>query len=159
MALLNRIESQAIALRETPPPAPFLQISSTAPTITLPMERPLHTPPLKPQLDDTVAEADDDLSINSEALFAQHFIDQAALRTHLRQALQIRPQITLHELLEEHPLQQGLAELVSWLSIASDDPHHIFDESEHEILQWQDAQGERRSVKLPRVIYSRTPII
>ena len=123
------------------------------------MERPLHTPPLKPQLDDTVAEADDDLSINSEALFAQHFIDQAALRTHLRQALQIRPQITLHELLEEHPLQQGLAELVSWLSIASDDPHHIFDESEHEILQWQDAQGERRSVKLPRVIYSRTPII
>ena len=40
--------------------------------------------------------------------------------SHVRQALQQRAQVTLAELLASQPLQQGLAELVAYLSLAAE---------------------------------------
>ncbi|MEO7558087.1 MAG: DUF3375 family protein, partial [Gammaproteobacteria bacterium] len=110
--------------------------------------------PLKPRIADQII-ADGDGKIDADALFDQVVLDKARLAAHVRQALQVREQITLAELLDEQPLEQGLAELVAYLSLACDDSKALFDETHYDYVRWLDAQGVIRSARLPRVIFNR----
>ncbi|HIJ31151.1 MAG TPA: DUF3375 family protein, partial [Gammaproteobacteria bacterium] len=154
MALLHQIESRALKLRESPPKELLMEVDAASPDIQLPMERPLYTPPLKPKLDDTILTGEETL-LDSSVLFEQQYIDQERLLAQLQQALQLESQVTLQSLLQQNPLQQGLAELIGWLSIAGSDPKHLFDETQIELLKWEDEQGVVRRVEIPRVIYNR----
>lgn len=154
MQVLHEIEAHALALRESMPEGVFMEVDDVAPTIALPMERPLFSPPLKPRITDQVITDGDD-KVVANALFDQVVLDKARLVAHVRQALQMREQITLAELLSEHPLEQGLAELVAYLSLAGDDSKALFDEAHRDTVQWCDAQGMSRSASLPRVIFNR----
>ena len=154
MQVLHEIEAHALAVRETMPQGAFMEIDDAAPAIELPMDRPLFTPPHKPQIADQVIAGGDD-QLAADALFDQVVLDKARLAAHVRQALQVREQITLTELLNEYPLEQGLAELVAYLSLAGDDSKALFDEAHVDTVQWRDAQGVARSASLPRVIFNR----
>ena len=82
-------------------------------------------------------------------------IDTARLASEIRRALQLHPQVTLTELIEHCPLEQGLAELLAWLALASGDHKTLFDENHRDTLHWTDSEGRQRSVHLPRVIFNR----
>jgi hypothetical protein len=154
MQVLHEIETHALALREDMPEGMFMEIDDVAPVIELPMERPLYSPPLKPRITAQVIDGGED-NVAADALFDQVVLDRARLAAHLRHALQVREQITLAELLDEHPLEQGLAELVAYLSLAGDDSKALFDEAHYDSVQWHDARGIVRSASLPRVIFNR----
>jgi hypothetical protein len=154
MDLLHGIEAHALALRDAMPQGEFTTIADTAASIELPMERPLHRPPQRPQIVDRVPEAGE-VALDAGALFSQVVIDKARLARHVRQALQNRSQITLRELVERHPLQQGLAELVAYLQIAGERPRTAFDEGTREPVCWQTADGGWKRAELPRVIFTR----
>ncbi len=158
MDLLHGIESKALALRGTPPPGTVMEVSQPGTDIELPMERPLFTPATRPVIARLVLQAGDE-DIDAAALFEQVVVDKARLSRHIRQALQDRSQVTLHELLSRQPLQQGLAELVAYLQIASDDFRTVVDEAMPEPILWQavtvDGEPMTRSARLPRVIFIR----
>lgn len=154
MDILHAIEAQALAVRAAMPAGDFMQIADTAAGIELPMERPLHTPPMKPSIANVRLEAGD-AEMDAAALFSQFVIDKAELARHVRQALQRRPQVTLRELLETHPLQQGLAELVAYLQLASEQAGTAVDEDVTEAVAWRTPDGRRKQAWLPRVIFSR----
>ncbi|MEP7056758.1 MAG: DUF3375 domain-containing protein [Caldimonas sp.] len=154
MDILRGIEAAALALRETPPAGDFMSIADTAASIELPMERPLHAPPLKPAIANPRLEAGDE-ELDAGALFSQFVIDKAALAQHLRQALQQRSQVTLRELVEARPLQQGLAELLAYLQLAAEPGAAAIDEDVEETVTWQAQGGHWKRVRLPRVIFSR----
>lgn len=154
MDLLHGIEAHAVTLRDAMPQGEFTRIADTAAGIELPMERPLYRPAQRPQIADRVPEAGE-VALDAGALFSQVVIDKARLARHLRQALQDRPQITLRELLDRHPLQQGLAELVAYLQLAGDRPRTVFDEASSEPVRWQTADGGWKMAELPRVIFVR----
>lgn len=154
MQVLHEIETHALALRENMPEEMFMEIDGIAPAIELPMERPLYSPPLKPRISAQAIIGGED-NVDADALFDQVVLDKARLAAHLRQALQVREQITLAELLDEHPLEQGLAELVAYLSLAGDDSKALFDEAHSDTVRWDDTQGVFRSASLPRVIFNR----
>ena len=63
--------------------------------------------------------------------------------------------MTLRALVHAHPLEHGLAELVTYLQIAADDTKTVFDETQLETVLWQDTQGSWKSAGLPRVIFVR----
>ncbi|MGQ0592801.1 MAG: DUF3375 domain-containing protein [Gammaproteobacteria bacterium] len=154
MEILHGIEGHALALRASPPGGDFMEIDDTAPSVELPMERPLYTPPLKPSITaGTVEMGEEDL--DTDALFSQVVIDKAQLASRVRQMLQTRSQITLCELVEAHPLDHGLAEIVAYLTLASEDKKVVFDEAIRERLSWQDAEDRWRAAELPRVIFVR----
>jgi hypothetical protein len=92
-------------------------------------------------------------------LFSQVVIDKAALSQHIRRALQGAPQVTLRELCERQPLQQGLAELVAYLELADAGFKSTIDESAEDIIVWRgvdlDGQEQTRQARLPRVIFVR----
>ena len=154
MDILRGIEAGALAVRVQPPAGDFMHIADTAPGIELPMERPLHAPPLKlALLSAAIAVGDEDL--DAAALYSQFIVDKAALAQHVRQSLQQRSQVTLAELLNTRPLQQGLAELVAYLSLAVEPGRALIDDTVEDRVVWRARGGQPKSATLPRVIFSR----
>lgn len=158
MDLLRDIESHALSVRDNPPPGEIMSLEQTAAAIEVPLERPLYTPPIKPLIADRDLAAGDD-DIDDSALYGQIVIDEARLAQQIRQSLQNRSQVTLRDVCLNHPLQQGLAELVAYLKIASEDPKAYVDEEVSDAILWQsvqaDGETQERRAELPRVIFVR----
>jgi hypothetical protein len=154
MDILHNIESQALQLRSTPPQGNFTSIIEIAASVELPMERPLHSPAHKPIIADIELEPGDQ-DVDAGVLFTQIVIDKARLRSQLHHALQERSRITLRELLDLHPLTQGLAELIAYLEIAAETAKSTTDEQVTEQVYWQTTSGRLRQASLPRVIFLR----
>ncbi|MGH8807467.1 MAG: DUF3375 domain-containing protein [Noviherbaspirillum sp.] len=158
MDILHGIEAKALALRDAQPAGDVMHVADTAAGIELPMERPLYTPPMKPRIADIALEAGD-VQVDAAALFSQVVIDKAALSRHVRQALQQRSQISLSELCDARPLQEGLAELVAYLQLADDSFKAVVDEETSDLIVWKslDQNGDSRmkQARLPRVIFVR----
>jgi len=140
MDILHGIEGRALALRSAAPAAlrlpDFMQIDQISSGIELPLERPLYQPPLQTVLT-RVALQMGDQAVDAQALFSQVRVDKAALAGHVRKSLQTRRQVTLAELLQSRPLQQGLGELVAYLQLASESPNTVVDESVQDTVAWQ----------------------
>lgn len=158
MDILHGIEAKTLALRESPPPGEVMSIADTAADIELPMERPLYTPAIKPLIADIELESGD-AEVDAAVLYSQIVIDKAQLVRHIRHALQDRSQVTLRELCEMQPLQQGLAELVAYLQLAGDTFKTVVDEEVTEAIAWSregpDGQEHAKRARLPRVIFVR----
>ena len=158
MDLLRSIESRSLALRESPPAGDVMTIAEAAADIELPFERPLHAPPLKAVIAERALQAGDD-DVDPAALYGQVVVDKARLDRHVRQVLQSRTQVTLRELIDGQPLEQGLAELVTYLQLGSEAYEAVVDESVTDLIAWQavahDGATVRRAARLPRVIFVR----
>lgn len=152
--IIRHIEQHALAVRDEAPAGPFAAIDALAPDIDLPMERPLFTPPFKPRIAETrLVEGEKD--VPADALLDQVYVDKARLESHVRRALQARSQISLAELVELYPLEQGLAELVAYLSVAVDDDKAVIDDARRQTLVWNDPARGQREATLPLVVFTR----
>lgn len=155
MEILRSIETSALALRETPRPDLAGEIDATAPRVVLPMERPLYAPAEKvPLASEGITAAEED--VDSSLLFEQIHVDAERLSRGVRRALHRRAQIGLCELLDQEPLEQGLAELVTYLSLSDATFRVVFDESANERIRWHDDDGAERVATIPRVTFART---
>ncbi len=164
--LLHGIESKALSLRATASVDATMHIDAMGANVELPLERPLFTPSVKQRLADLALLAGED-GIDTARLFDQIVLDKARLRLAVQRALRRQPQITLRELLDAEPLQQGLAELVAYLELAHagdgsgalDGMRALVDEAVEEPIRWKarSAAGEAvtREARLPRVIFTR----
>jgi flagellar motility protein MotE (MotC chaperone) len=139
MEILREIEIKALTVRDDPPRDAFMELDDIAPDISLVMDRPLFTPPHKPVIDDSVSfSALED--IPADALFDCVFVDKERLAAHIRRALQRRDQVSLSEIVEANPLEHGLAELIAYLALASEDPGAVIDDRNRQTLVWTDAR-------------------
>ncbi len=152
MEILRELERHAIAVRDAPPQT-LVALDEPAPKVELPMDRPLFSVPLTAVLDSARPE-DQDADIDPSALFEQVYIDRERLRARMRRALQTRRSVTLAELLEEAPLEQGLAELIAWLSLATGEGLGVIDEGRSHTVEWTDDSGRQRRATLPVVIFT-----
>lgn len=154
MQTIRAIEQGALAVRHAEPEGTFMELCEPAPAIELPMERPLFSPPWKPSIADQILAAGSD-DVPTDVLYQQVYVDKTELLAHIRRALQTRPQISLGEIVETRPLEQGLAEIVAYLSIAADDSHALIDDEQKQTLTWTDATGRERQATVPLVVYCR----
>jgi flagellar motility protein MotE (MotC chaperone) len=158
MDILHGIETKALALRDSAPAGEVMDIAEAAAAVELPMERPLHAPSQKPAIASVTLQAGD-VDVDAAALYTQIRVDKARLARHIRQALQLRAQVSLCELLEQQPLRQGLAELTVYLQLAGGDFSATVDEDVIETVHWEALSGAgepvRRTATLPRVLFVR----
>jgi hypothetical protein len=153
MELLRHIEGAALQMRDTSP-AFTVEIDATAPAVALPMERPLYAPVTRTRIDSSV-EIGEDVA-DASGLFDHVHVDRARLAGGVRRALRRRVSVGLAEIVREQPLEQGLAELVAYLSLRDGAFAVAFDEEVRERVSWLDRSGEIRVVSLPRVIFVRS---
>jgi hypothetical protein len=153
MQLIREVEQIALSMRESAPDRPIIELDETAPDIDLTMDRPMFEPPLKSKIDDVALAGDEDIPY--DALFNSVYVDKDRLAANIRQALQSRSQISLDELVQSHPLEQGLAELVTYFSLAAEDGDAIIDDTQRKMLTWTDQNEHSRQATLPLVIFCR----
>ncbi|WP_207389927.1 DUF3375 domain-containing protein [Phytopseudomonas daroniae] len=154
MHLLRDIEGSALDLRERPPSDDPIELDALVPHLTLALDRPLYSPPLKPKIDTQIlleGEAQDDAS----ALFEQNPVDKTRLQAQIRQALRSQARISLAELLQHYPLRQGLAELVAYLDLAAADKRSVFDDNQPQLVTWQSESGLERRASIPLIVFSQ----
>jgi hypothetical protein len=154
MQLIRGIEQSALAVRAHPPEGAFAELDEPAPRIDLPMERPLFSVPLRPNITARPSLAGGE-EIPDGALYNQAFVDREALSQRIRSALQQRTQVTLAEVVAAYPLEHGLAELIAYLGLASEDRRTQIDERRTEAIAWVDREGRSRKATLPVVVFSR----
>jgi hypothetical protein len=129
-----------------------MELDEPGPSVELSMERPLFSPPVRPVIRRQALDVGD-AELSTDLLFEQFYVDRDRLRARLRRALQTRRQISLAELLEAEPLEQGLAELIAWLSLATGEGRGVIDESRPQTVRWIDAGGRAREATLAAVIF------
>lgn len=154
MEILSHIKSHASATMAHPPQDLNMHMDDIKVDFTLPMERPLYQPPLQSVIKAVQLEVGEE-NADAEALFSQVVVDKGRLKHSLAQALQENTQISLAALLRSHPLQHGLAELVIWLQLASEQSRCVIDEDKQETIQWQTAEGLVKQATLPHVLFVR----
>jgi len=153
MDLLHQIESGGLEIREIPPKGNFMELSDASVSIELPMERPLFRPPLKSVIEDVELESGEP-DVNSSLLFEQIVVDRGELQRHIANSLQSNSQVNLAEVIAQHPLRHGLAELVVYIQMACESPYASVDEETLEWIEWSTQHGRRRA-QMPRVLFVR----
>jgi hypothetical protein len=152
--VLRSIEGHALQLREAGNVTVAIELDALSPAIRLPLERPLYSPVKKARLSsDTVRDADEET--DPAVLFEQVYVDPEPLRGGVRQALRSQPQVGLAELVARYPLKQGVAELVTYLSLQDEAFAIVYDEQHRDLITWSAADGRERAATLPRVTYAR----
>ena len=153
--LLRSIEAKAVAVRHLQDSALTMELDDTGTSVGLPMERPMHRRPVEMALESTDVTAGSE-EFDSAALLSQVYIDRARLTGTVWEALGPLEQVGLRAVVADTPLQQGLAELIGYLSLAEPGLAVVFDEEQREQLCWstQDEEVER-AADLPRVTFTR----
>lgn len=152
MTIIQDIEQNALAIRENPPKNLVMPLNESSPKVELPMDRPLFTPPIKPYIMQQSLE-EGDANVSTDILFEQFYVDKNRLRTQIRKALQSHNQISLSQLLDIHPIEQGLAEIIAYFNLATDEAMGIIDEKHTQTIVWNDTDGQTCQAALPTVIF------
>jgi hypothetical protein len=152
--ILRSIEAHALAVRDAGPRI-TTEIDDTSVTVVLPMERPLYAPREASSVDSTNVQAGE-ADFDATLIFEQVHVDPARMAESVRRSLQHRSQISLPEVVDAFPLEEGLAELVTYLNL--DDPSFdvVFDDSVSERVSWTDQSGRRRAARVPGVTFARS---
>ena len=153
--LIHGIEKQALAVKHTPPrDAAFVTLPEPRAEISLPMLRGLYAPPRKIRIiDSTPALGNADFA--ADALFNQHYVDEAVLRRQIRDLLEQKNQASLAEVVAAYPVRHGLAEIVAYFKLAQADGNTMIDDDRTQTLPWRDHQDRPRSATVPLVLFSR----
>jgi hypothetical protein len=153
--LLRSIEARALAARDGRDPMIGMEMDETGVTVGLPMERPMHRRPTDVPLEGADVTAGSE-EFDSSALLGQMYIDRARLVGSVWDSLGPHDQVELRSVLAEAPLQQGLAELIGYLSLAEPGLAVVFDGEHRDRVSWStDAEEIERVADVPVVSFTR----
>ncbi len=152
--ILESIEKKAFKVKNHSLGGAWMEIEESKVKINLPMEQPLYSPPPIQELVSMI-EIEDEQEIDTSALFNLVYIDRERLYRNIEAALEDTDQIRLDELVEQNPLEQGLAELLTYLHIAEVETYASVSEDVKDLIWWN-GEGDRiRKAHFPRVIFIR----
>lgn len=154
MEKVRSIEQKALALRGRMGEEAVAVLEDFRVQLGLPLDRPLHRPPVRTQIRDVPLLPGDE-SLSADLLFSQIYVDRGRLERQIDRLLSRRSPLSLGEILAVHPLTRGLAELVVYLVIASERPETVVDEGREELLGWEGEEGARRQACLARILFFR----
>ncbi|MCF6187757.1 MAG: DUF3375 domain-containing protein [Desulfobulbaceae bacterium] len=153
MDLIKIIEKQAIEIKDSmPADRDFIRVPQLKPRLELPMSRNLFSPPRSIRLESAEIE-EGTTDITADLLYEQIYVDEQLLRNRINRLLQTRSQISLTQLLEQHPLERGLAELVAYVNIGTKEG--IVDEEQQLVITIILEGGTSRRIWMPRVLFVR----
>ena len=155
--LVGDIKKLALRLIEMPPLADDIVEIDGLPNVNMVMERPLGVMPQETLFENHPTEigSDDWTEVDFTQPVDQFEINKEELEHRIQHYLRRKPQITLREVLNEHPIQQGLEELLTYFSIASQSTKHMITPEAADIIRLQH-DDVVRFVKVPQIIFTNT---
>ncbi len=130
------------------------------PMTHLVIERPLHpleeseTPTFS--LDFTELLEDEQNTAVMDELFQQFYVDEAILVERIDLTLEQRSTVSFMELIQLYPVQQGLPEVVAYLSLATHSAQHSVDSDTIDLITVSSLESDTQlQLKLPRITFCR----
>ena len=156
--LITEVQRLALQVASQPVEGDFLVLSGE-PNVNLVMARPLHpleasdTPTFSIDFNDLPEE---NLDEEIADLYHQFYVDEAALAQRIAQVLERRAEVTLAELIELYPVEQGLSEIVAYLAIATKAEQHRINDTTIESIVIPSTEPETQlCLTLPQVVFRR----
>ena len=134
----------------------FLQLEGT-PAIDMPAERQLWEPASTPRFGDEQPQAGEAnlAEANLQMLYNQLYVEEQMLRRHIDTLLEQHPTVTLSDVVAAYPIERGLTEVITYLSIAAKEgQHHIDNDVQDTIPLGPYVEG--RDITLPRITFARS---
>lgn len=158
--LIREIQHLAAQVAKQPPPDDeYFLVLQGKPEINLVMTSIWH--PLKESqtpifsinfADLPVVNPDEEL----KELYDQFYVDEKKLEWRIAQTLEHQEEVTLAELVEIYPVEQGLSEIVAYLGIASKSEQHLLNDNIEESIIVASLEPEKQLLlTLPLVIFKR----
>ncbi len=144
----------------------FAQLDGIQADISTLFSRRLYQPKEQEQLDSTLEHAEHSPEVDLSHLFDVSHIDELKLQRNIGHCLQLawqhqhKAEVTLAQVIDSHPIEYGLDEVLTYLKLACEQvvPAHINAQQQQEIV-WQlaSASGERvtHRLKAPSIIFVR----
>jgi len=154
--LVGDIKKLALNLIDMPPLADDIVEIDGGPAVNMVMERPLGVMPQETLFENHPSEvgSDDWTEVDFTQLVNQFEVNKEELVNRIQRNLRRKPQITLREVLDEHPIEQGLEELLTYFSIASQSTKHLITSDTHDVVRLRSDDGDR-FVKVPQIIFTK----
>jgi hypothetical protein len=157
MDLVRSIEVSALSVRDAQPRGDELGIIVDEPgaPIALLFERPLYDP--QPDVFvDSMLSPESVEQVQLEGLFAQRFVDTARLIENIRSIVPQRSAAALDDILDLYPVQEGIAEILGYLSLGDEGiVVDVSTDSDEMTIDYLDVEGEKRRVRMPKVTVTR----
>lgn len=135
----------------------FITIEGTA-EIDMTLGRPLGEPRQVARFDKQPEEVGStqydqaDLGI----LFDRFELNREELEHKISIALEHRSEITLAEIIKIYPIENGLAEIITYFSIASQSNNHLINNDIKEKIAWDNTEDEaHKNIQLPQILFVR----
>ena len=157
--LIIDVQRLALQVVKQPPIGEDFLMLEGKPDVNLVMARPLH--PLEESETVTFSTAFSDLpevDLEEELadIYNQFYVDEEVLAHRIAQVLEHHSQVTLAQLVEVYPVQQGLSEVVAYLAIATkSEQHHVNNTATESIVIASLEPEKQLQLTLPQVIFQR----
>ncbi len=153
--LVRAVEASALAVRETPPRGEHtgLVVDEPGVAIALPFERPLYDTQPEVVIRSMPSPQTIDAS-EIDTLFAQRFVDAMRLADNIRAVVPPRTAAALDDIIALYPVQEGIAEIIGYLTLADEDLAVEVGDDEMTI-DYADIEGQARRVRMPGVTVTR----
>lgn len=124
--------------------------------IDLIIDRPLFSPPEKVKFANNNPEEGKNTGDNNP-LFEQFEISIAELKSNIKVALKNKSHISFSEFVKEFEIKKGVAEIVAYLEIASNEnSRHIVKEDEHDFIDIKNSKTNKNfKVKVPQIVFCK----
>ncbi|MRR49663.1 MAG: DUF3375 domain-containing protein [Rhodocyclaceae bacterium] len=154
-SLLKEAQHAALQTRDSIRPNAALDYSLTLTSsrIRSISQWELHDPSLNVADSSMVDAETSELGLDEiEELVRQSEIDFRTLRSHLQEALSTTSQITVGQLLEQFPAEQGFGSVVGYVALGA---RHGELTQDSEVVRWVGGDGNHRAAKVPTIYFIR----
>lgn len=155
MDIINSIETLAVNVKaKAPIQKDFIEIDNKI-KFDFTLDRPLFNPPKVLELKNTdFNEGKAEISTNS--LYSQLYINPDELRMRIREMLRYKPRVTLKEVTDKYPVEKGMAEIITYFSLATRSETAIINEENPEtIIVFSRDSGKYIEVEMPQTIFCK----
>lgn len=154
LEIINEIEAVSLSIKNNPPAEKDFMLIDDKPKLSFPMEFELFSEDRKVKFNIGNIQVSDE-TFEVEALFKQQYIDPRVLIDRIESLLKNKKQITLKEIVEEIPVEKGLAEIIAYFSIATNKEKNlkaVINEEQKERIPYF-VKNERFEVEIPQTIF------
>jgi len=150
---IKDIKTTAVQIKNNPPGnKDFITIPGN-PQISMIMERPLWDVSVSPGITVKVIEEGPSDLVNTERLYSQFDIDREELQARINQLLQSHSQVTLRAVVEQYPVERGLAEILVYVDIALKNKKAFVNEEIYEtVILWNKFSDKHFKIQIPQIV-------
>lgn len=156
MEMINEFKSNALLVKDNPPSGNLFAVIDGDPDIGFIFDRPLYKAKKNPDITIIDIEEGTADSVDTDALYKHIYVDPEELKANIKTLLSNCSQVSLKDVISSHPVERGLAEVVTYVGIAVNNSKYIINDDVIETLVVRNRMTDKQYIiKMPQVVFCK----